>query len=81
MWQDTFITATNIIFALNLLPQLRDVIRTKKPMNLWTCSLTFILLCGVNVTMATLGLWLSALPQCTIVWGLLLYFSWKYRRN
>jgi len=81
VWQDYVITSGNIIFALNLLPQLKNVIKDNHYLNLWTCSLTFLTLCVMNITMATLGLWLSALPICTIVWGLLLIFSYRNKRD
>ena len=80
MWQDFVITATNLLFGFMLIPQLRDTIRYKKPMNLWSCGFTFFGLCIVNITMATLELWLSAIPICTIMWGLLFYFSWRNKK-
>lgn len=80
MWQDYLLTTINVLFGFMLIPQLRDVVVHKHPMNLWTCGFTFIALCLVNVTMLTLELWLSALPICTIMWFLLFYFSWRNKK-
>lgn len=80
MWQDFVITATNLLFGLMLIPQLRDVIIYKQSMNVWSCGFTFLGLCIVNVTMVTLELWLSAIPLCTVMWGLLLWFSWRNKK-
>ena len=77
MWQDFILTGTNLIFGFLLIPQLRDVITKKQSMNLWSCGFTFLGLCVVNITMATLQLWLAAIPICTIAWGLLWFYSWK----
>lgn len=81
MWQDIVLMIMNLLFGLMLLPQLIDIVTHGKHMNLWTCGFTFIGLCVVNITMATLELWLSAMPICTIIWGLLLYFSWKNKKR
>ena len=80
MWQDFVITATNLLFGFMLIPQLRDTIKNKQSMNLWSCGFTFLGLCIVNITMATLGLWYSAIPICTVMWGLLLWFSWRNKK-
>jgi len=81
IWQDFVITATNLLFGFMLIPQLKDVITQKHYLNIWSCGFTFIGLCIVNITMATLGLWLSALPICTIMWGLLLIYSWNNKHK
>ena len=80
IWQDFIITGTNLLFGFMLIPQLKDVIINKHYLNLWSCGFTFIGLCIVNVVMATLELWLSAIPICTVMWGLLLYFSWRNKK-
>ncbi len=81
MWQDFVLTGTNLLFGFMLIPQLKDVIFNKHYLNIYSCTATFIGLCICNITLASLGLWLSAMPICTVMWGLLLYFSWKNKRN
>ena len=81
IWQDFVITGTNVLFGFMLIPQLKDVIINKHYLNLYSCGFTFFGLCIINVTMATLQLWLSAIPICTIMWGLLLYYSWRNKKN
>lgn len=81
MWQDFVLTGINLLFGFMLLPQLKDVIKNKHYLNLYTCGFTFTGLCICNVTMVTLELWLSAIPICTIIWGLLLYHSWRNKQD
>lgn len=81
MWQDIVLMVMNLLFGVMLFPQLIDIIAHGKYMNLWTCLFVFLGLGIVNITMATLELWLSAMPICTIMWGLLLYFSWKNKKK
>jgi len=81
MWQDFILTGTNLIFGVLLIPQLKDVITKNQSMNLWSCGFTFLGLCIVSITMTSLELWLAAIPICTIVWGLLWYFSWKNKNK
>ena len=63
-----------------LIPQLINVIKHKQSMSLVSCGFTFFGLCVMNITMATIGLWLSAIPICTAMWGLLLWFSWRNKK-
>jgi len=80
IWQDLVITSVNILFGVMLLPQLKDTIKKGHYMNLYSCGFTFIGLCICNITFATLELWLSAIPICTVMWGLLLYYSWRNKK-
>ena len=81
IWQDFVITGTNLLFGFMLIPQLKDVIINKHYLNLYSCGFTFIGLCICNVTMLSLGLWLSAIPICTIMWLLLLIYSYKNKKD
>ena len=69
---DTSLVSVNILFGFILIPQLKDVIIKKHYLNLWSCGLTFVGLCVCNITMASLGLWLSAIPFFTIGKGRLM---------
>lgn len=80
LWQDPVLTVINLMFGFMLIPQFIDVIKHKHSLNLWTCGFTFIGLSIVNVIMATLELWLSAIPICTVMWGLLFYYSWRNKK-
>jgi len=77
---DSILVTVNILFGFMLIPQLKDVIVKKHYLNLYTCSFTFIGLCICNITMASLELWLSAMPICTILWLIILYFSWRNKK-
>jgi len=82
VWQDFALTLINSSFGFAMLPELRDVIKGKKiNINVHTCLVTFLLLCGTNIIMATLEFWFSTIPFCTSIWGLLLYFSWKNKKE
>jgi len=81
VWQDFVITSTNLLFGFMLIPQLKDVLKNKHYLNLYSCFFTFLGLLIVNITMVTLELWLSAIPICTIMWGLLLIYSWKNKKQ
>lgn len=81
MWQDFVLTGANLIFGFLLIPQLKDVITDKQSLNLWSCGFTFFGLCIVNVTMVTLKLWLAAIPICTVIWGLLWFYSWRNKND
>jgi len=78
---DMILVCTNIMFGLMLIPQLKDVLIEKHYLNLYTCSFTFLGLVLCNLTMVSLELWLSAIPLCTILWGVILYFSWKNKKS
>ena len=80
MWQDFILTITNLLFGFLLIPQLKDVIINKQSLNLWSCGLTFLTLCVVNIVMVTLELWLASLPICTSMWGLLYFYSRKNKK-
>ena len=80
VWQDFVITGTNLLFGFMLIPQILDTYRSKNPLNLYSTGLTFLGLMIVNITMASLGLWLSAIPICTIAWLVLFILSYKYRK-
>ena len=80
VWQDPVITIINLMFGFMLIPQLKSVIKDGHYLNLYSCLFTFIGLAIMNILMATLELWLSALPICTVMWGLLLYFSLRNKK-
>jgi len=76
IWQDIVFTAGSIVFALGLIPQLRDCLNGYT-LNLWTASITTVVLTLYCVTYASLGLWLSAIPFTATMWALILIVSWK----
>ena len=80
MWQDAILFSGNIIFALLLIPMLLDARKGVK-VNLYTSTLTCIVLIIFNVTYWSLGLVFAALPFTAIIWGLISYYSLGARNN
>lgn len=82
-WQDFAITGITILFAVMLLPQLRDVLSRGVVLNFFSALFTSILGYSMALVFATLGLWISMVGQSLVatVWMLLAYFSLRNVRN
>ncbi|MCK9278771.1 MAG: hypothetical protein M0P22_11860, partial [Methanoculleus sp.] len=59
-WQDLAITGITILFAVMLLPQLRDVLSRGVVLNFFSALFTSLLGYSMALVFATLGLWISA---------------------
>ena len=82
-WQDFAITGITVLFAVMLLPQLRDVVTRGAVMNFFTALTTSLLSYLMALVFATLGLWISVFGQGLVAtaWLLLAYFSLKNVRD
>ncbi|KLK87898.1 hypothetical protein SZ63_07715 [Methanoculleus sediminis] len=82
-WQDFAITGITILFAVMLLPQLRDVLSRGAVLNFFSALFTSILGYSMALVFATLGLWISMVGQGLVatVWMLLACFSLRNVRN
>ncbi len=82
-WQDLAITGITILFAVMLLPQLRDVLSRGAVLNFFSALFTSILGYSMALVFATLGLWISVVGQGLVasVWLLLAYFSLRNVRT
>jgi uncharacterized membrane protein YjjP (DUF1212 family) len=82
-WQDLAITGITILFAVMLLPQLRDVMSRGVVLNFFSALFTSLLGYSMALVFATLGLWISAAGQSLVasVWMLLAYFSLRNVRT
>ena len=82
-WQDLAITGITILFAVMLLPQLRDVLSCGVVLNFFSALFTSLLGYSMALVFATLGLWISMAGQGLVatVWMLLAYFSLRNVRT
>ena len=82
-WQDFAITGITILFAVMLLPQLRDVLSRGVVLNFFSALFTSLLGYSMALVFATLGLWISMVGQGLVatVWMLLACFSLRNVRN
>jgi len=82
-WQDLAITGITILFAVMLLPQLRDVMSRGVVLNFFSALFTSIFSYIMALVFATLGLWISVAGQSLVasVWMLLAYFSLRNVRT
>jgi len=82
-WQDFAITGITVLFAVMLLPQLRDVVTRGAVMNFFTALTTSLLSYLMALVFATLGLWISVFGQglAATAWMLLACFSLKNVRD
>ena len=82
-WQDFAITGITILFAVMLLPQLRDVLSRGAVLNFFSALFTSLLGYGMALVFATLGLWISVIGQGLVatVWMLLACLSLRNVRN
>ncbi len=76
-WQDFAITGITVLFAIMLLPQLRDVVSRGAVLNCFSAFFTSVFSYILAMVFATLGLWISVAGQALVasVWLLLAYFS------
>ncbi|MDV2481918.1 hypothetical protein F8E02_07820 [Methanoculleus sp. Wushi-C6] len=82
-WQDFAITGITVLFAVMLLPQLRDVISRGAVLNFFSALFTSLLGYAMAMVFATLGLWISVIGQGLVAtaWMLLAYFSLRNVRE
>ncbi|KAF5051295.1 MAG: hypothetical protein KO254_13110 [Methanoculleus marisnigri] len=82
-WQDFAITGITVLFAVMLLPQLRDVLSRGAVLNFFSALFTSLLGYSMALVFATLGLWISMVGQGLVatVWMLLACFSLRNVRN
>lgn len=82
-WQDFAITGITVLFAVMLLPQLRDVVTRGAVMNFFTALTTSLLSYLMALVFSTLGLWISVFGQglAATVWLMLACFSLKNVRD
>jgi hypothetical protein len=82
-WQDFAITGITVLFAVMLLPQLRDVLSRGAVLNFFSALFTSVLGYSMALVFATLGLWISMVGQGLVatVWMLLACFSLRNVRN
>jgi len=82
-WQDFAITGITLLFAVMLLPQLRDVMTRGTVLNFFSALATSLLSYLMALVFATLGLWISVFGQTLVasVWMLLAYFSLRNVRD
>ena len=80
---DIIIAVVSFLFAIVLIPQLRDVLKNKISLNLYAASLTTIGLIILTANFFAMGFWISfAADFCNaVIWGLLFVFSVKNKRN
>jgi hypothetical protein len=80
MWQDIIFSGGSIIFTVGLIPQLRDCL-DGYALNLWTSTVTTVVLALFCVAYASLGLWLSAIPMTASMWAVITLVSYRNRRR
>ena len=76
---DMIIAVVSFMFGFILLPQLRDVIKGKASLNLFTASLTTVGLIILTVNFFTMEFWVSFAADffSAVVWFLLFVFSYR----
>ena len=76
-WQDIVIAIVSLLFGIILLPQLKDVIKGKTILNVYTAGLTTIGLLILSATFFTMEFWISFIADVLscIIWFLLFVFS------
>jgi hypothetical protein len=76
---DIVIAIVSSMFGFILIPQLRDVIKGKTSLNLFTASLTTIGIGILTITFFSMQFWISFVADffSTVVWFLLFVFSYR----
>ena len=76
---DIVIAVVSILFGVILIPQLKDVIKGKTILNLYTSSLTTIGLIILTTNFYLMEFWISFLADffSAVIWFLLFVFSLK----
>jgi hypothetical protein len=82
-WQDFAITGITILFAVMLVPQLRDVMTRGAVLNVFSALTTSLLGYSLALVFSTLGLWISVFGQGLVAtaWLMLAYFSLRNVRD
>lgn len=80
MWQDLTFTIGSVLFSVGLLPQLRDCLNGYS-LNMWTASMTTVVLALYCVAYASLGLWFAAIPLTASVWAAITVVSYRNRQR
>ena len=80
---DIIIAVVSFLFGFILIPQLRDVIKGKTSLNLFTAILTAVGLVVLTINFYMMGFWISFAADFfnSIIWALLFYFSYKNNRK
>ena len=80
MWQDTVILICSLVFGFLLVPQIRDMHKEKKGINIVSCATTFSFLVILTVVYATLSLPLAVLGGAIDAgaWAIITALSLKY---
>jgi len=84
VWQDVVIAVVSILFGFILIPQLKDVLRGKVYINLYTAGLTTLGLYILAATFFTMRFWISFIADIFsgTIWLLLFFYSVKnYRKR
>jgi len=76
MWQDTLVACGSIFFAVSLLPELRDA-RNGNGMNVFSATMTSVILFMYCIAYYTVGMYLAAIPITASIWALIAYYSWR----
>ena len=76
---DIIIAVVSLLFGFILFPQLRDVIKKKTTLNLYTAILTTIGLIVLTINFYLMGFWISFIADFfnSVVWFLLFVFSYR----
>jgi len=82
-WQDFAITGITVLFAVMLVPQLRDVMTRGAVLNVFSALTTSLLGYLLASVFATLGLWISVFGQGLVAtaWLMLACFSLRNVRD
>ena len=80
---DIIIAIVSFLFAIVLLPQLRDVWKNKVSLNLYAASLTMVGLIVLTANFYVMGFWISFAADFfnAVVWGLLFVLSFRNLRE
>ena len=83
IWQDYAITIIVYLFVAVTIPQLRDIIKRKSSLNIFTAGATSIGNFGLAYVFFTLDLWLSVTSSILIatLWLLLFIFSMRNKKE
>jgi tellurite resistance protein TehA-like permease len=80
IWQDAVISVGSVVFTIALIPQLKDCIYNKAIVNVWSASMTSIILFIYCITYYTLSMYIAAIPLTATVWGMIAMYSFKNQR-
>ena len=80
---DIIIAIVSLLFGIILIPQLKDVIKGKISLNLYTASLTAVGVGILTVNFFIMGFWISFIADffSTIIWSLLFILSYRNKKK